>query len=232
MGVVGPNDYLGAAVAAGRFLYVAAVVNLRCQVRVFDLETARELEPVQLDEVAKCLPDPTRPCRKASVNMRAGGRYLYVASPARLTAIDIGDPGHAVAVVSREHYDPLSLFYGVERELVISGGALYEQVWLPPAVRAYRLGGSNGLAYEGETTWRSGLGNWHVAASARALYRPWRAGLVEYERSGQGFHVLRYLSGGKAYEASRVVVAGEYVYTLGYDEKLKQPRVTAYKIRP
>lgn len=229
VGPTDPSDFMGTSIQAGHFLYVSSSARRDCRLRIFDLSTGHEAEPITVDvrrpnPVANEQEEP-----KCATTMSLRAPFLYVASPSYLTTFDVGDPAHPLVASRIDYHDTIPPFYGFARALVAQGNTLYEPAPWPQSLRSYSLHDPRHPLPQADLTWHS-TGSTVLAASGSALYQPWRGGLIEFRREGSGFRALRYLMDGPRYRVNSLAIAGGFVYTLGYDKTLNQRRVAAFRV--
>jgi ABC-type transport system involved in multi-copper enzyme maturation permease subunit len=221
------SDFIGSAIPVGRYLYVSAIVRRQCRVRVFDLAGGGEVAGLTVDTLHNNLHQAPNEDPKGSMTMRRRGEFLYVASPSALTTIDVAEPG-ALRVASRLGFqESMPLLYGFARDLTPYEGLLLEPGLWPQVLRTYSLSDPRKPVPAGEFDWHR-TGGSAVVDTGATLCQPWREGVITFRRKGAGLEALRHLKAG--YNVDHLAAADGWVYTMGYDETVKQNRVTAFRV--
>jgi hypothetical protein len=232
VGYPGPKDSYGDAVAHGRYLYLPVVSHRVCQIRVFDLDTGRQLDPVELETMPPFYPDPRHEERAGQVTLRLGGRYLYAASPGRTSAIDLNEPGHPRVAGSIPHHEMFSPFYGFERDLFVEGSTLFETSILPTRLVAYSLRDPAHPVKIGERSWDSGSAQIAVSAAdggRTALFRSFNYGLLKFASHGDRFSALERLAVGRRVALRSFAADSGMVYATGWDSDARRYRLMVYR---
>jgi ABC-type transport system involved in multi-copper enzyme maturation permease subunit len=221
MGPVRPDDSQPQFVVANGYAYVSFTHNRVCTVHAYELTSKREVASLVVDNLP---PEGRVKFGHPSIPMLRRGSYIYVTTPSTLTAIDISEPAQPT-VKGRLGYRPkLSFLYGMPRPLAWQDARLFDIELAPQSLGAYDLSDPEHPVAQGGLLLHSGMA---MAGSGRALYRPWRKGVMEFRAAGDDLQALRYLSGGRGVEA--MAVSSTRVYALTYVDERNRREVEEFR---
>jgi len=224
LGPVRPDVSISRPAVVAGYLYVPTTREGECRIRIIELGSRREVTSVTIDHLRPREPGNLDP---PLFTMSLRDRYLYVATPSALTALDVADPLHPV-VTSRLEYHPKAQFlYGISRPLSWQENRLFECDFWPRSLGSFDLKDPAHPVRTAAMVFHAGPAE-NITGSGGALYQSWRQGVLEFRAEGGDLRALRYLSG-NAY-VSAIAVSGNNLFALtGVDEK-KRRKVQAFPV--
>jgi hypothetical protein len=220
LGPVRPHDFVSGPVLVDHYLYIAFSHELECDLRVFDTNSQREVGSLMIDKLAPDAEDP----KLLVVTLYSRGGYLYVASSAALTVVDVRQPGRPVVSGRVEFHPQVNLFRVFPRQMAWQGDRLYETSYWPAGILSYNLRDPAHPVAAGGVVWHGGVS---VLGSGKELYKPWQQGVLEFRAEGDELWGQRYLSSGRS--VSALAIGGRYLFTLTKGDDRHRRTVQAYR---
>ena len=222
LGPVRPGDYTSAPMPAGGVLFVAITRDRVCSLLAFDRQSKNQVASLSIDRMRP--PLPGREEGSPPVRMLSRGAYLYVSSPSWLTTVDINDPARPHITSQLPVLPKVSFLYGFPRPLAWQDGRLFEIRIFPESLASYNLSDPAHPVAGAELTYHYGM---VINGGARALYRPWRSGVMEFRAAGNDLQAERYLRCEGA--VSALATTTDTVFALTARDEHKHPGVYAFR---
>jgi ABC-type transport system involved in multi-copper enzyme maturation permease subunit len=214
LGLVDTAGYPASLAVAGHFLYLDTIRERQCRIEIYDVSpaaTRRDAGAVIVETLPAHLPGTTdRTLKSANMRMALRGGFLYVTTPAALTAIDVRDPAAPVVSARTEFHAALPVLWAFPRALASDGGQLLEAEPWPSVWNVFDLADPAHPARRGSLANHRGI----VNEPAPVFLQHWKGGLLEFRQVRGSFQALRYLHDGRRGDAGMVAATGDYVYSL------------------
>ena len=217
------DDYWSTPVPFAGLVYIGVTRDRVCSLRAFDRSSKREVASLVIDRLR--LPDRASETDQPPLRIFRRGTFLYITTPAFLTTVDIGRPGNPVVTSQVSRHNKVPSMYAFARPLSWQDNRLFEIRLFPERLRSYDL---TDAAHPAEQTDLICHETLKIEGSGRALYRPWRSGIMEFQAWRNELQARRYLRGDGT--VTQLAAAGDYVYALTGPGKNKRRRVLAFQV--
>ena len=217
---VRPFDFVSRPVLVDHFLYLAFSHGLHYDLRVFDTGTQSEVASLPIEDLALDRKGPNL----LVVALYSRDGYVYMASSASLTTVDVRQPARPVVTNRIQFHPQINSFRAFLRKMAWQGDRLFETSVWPQGLLAYDLrdpahpAAAGGLVLHGDVS---------LMGSGEELYQPWQQGILEFHGQGDELRGQRYLSGGRSVNA--LAMGGQYLFALSYVNDRNHGILQAYR---